>query len=188
MAAQSGECIELARFVSDTSLDILVTDVFLKEIEVTKTIHSLVSEYLNLKVLVLSGKIDHRYIIDMLSAGASGYLTKSCTAEELFEAIRTVGNGGSYLCAVVSDVLVKNYFHNNSDNHSSSCRYLLTLRERQVLELLVAGYSTKRIAEKCEVSLKTIETHRQHIMRKLNVQSLAELVKLAIREGFTPLE
>ena len=123
----------------------------------------------------------------MLSAGASGYLPKDCAFEELAQAIRTVAADRTYLSPSILDIVVKDYFH-HLDKTDSLVFPTLTSREREVLQLLAEGKTVKEIAGHLALSVKTIETHRQQIMSKLNIRSVAELTKFAIREGLTSLE
>jgi DNA-binding NarL/FixJ family response regulator len=123
----------------------------------------------------------------MLKAGASGYILKECLFDELVRAIRTVAGGGTYLGPRTTGVVISNYVE-----HLATMPDLLlsklTDREHEVLQLLSEGKSTKQIASGLHVSPKAIEANRRHIMEKLDIHSVAELTKYAIREGLTPLE
>jgi DNA-binding NarL/FixJ family response regulator len=130
---------------------------------------------------------DRRYVTEMLRAGAAGYLLKDCAADELARAIRQVGRGDMYLGAGVTADLVDEYIGRLPESEAGICASL-TPREREVLQLLAEGCTTKEAAARLEVSVKTVETHRANMMRRLNLRSLAELTKYAIREGLTSLE
>ena len=123
----------------------------------------------------------------MLKAGASGYILKECLFDELVQAIRTVAAGGTYLSPRITGVVVEDYVERLSTSTESQLDKL-TVREHEVLQLLAEGKSTKQIALELHVSTKTIEANRHHIMEKLNMHSVAELTKYAIREGLTSLE
>ena len=123
---------------------------------------------------------DRRFVQELLSLGVSGYLLKDSAFEELAEAIRTVRSGRCYLSAAIAHLAECDPPHGG--------RLVLTTREREVLQLMAEGDNTKTIAYKLSVSVKTVETHRQHIMRKLNIHSVAGLTKYAIREGMTGLD
>ena len=123
----------------------------------------------------------------MLKAGASGYLLKDSAFEELASAIKTVMAGQPYLSPKITDVVIKEYIVSLPKNEESVFTKITT-REREVLQLLAEGKATKQIAAFLNVSVKTIETHRQQIMEKLDIHSVAELTKYAIREGLTSLE
>ncbi len=140
----------------------------------------------NVKVLALSMHADKRFVIGALSAGASGYVLKDCAFEELVRAIHTVVMNRTYLSPSIADIVVESCKRTQSSPSESFSS--LTPREREVLQLLTEGASVKKIAPLLRVSAKTIETHRQHIMEKLNTRSVAELTKYAIREGLTSLD
>ncbi|MEK7994031.1 MAG: response regulator transcription factor, partial [Planctomycetota bacterium] len=127
------------------------------------------------------------FVADMLSAGASGYILKECLFDELVQAIRAVSEGGRYLSPRITDVVVDDYVKRLSSGDESPLRSL-TGREREVLQLVAEGKSTKEISMELHVSTKTIEANRRQIMEKLDIQSVAELTKYAIREGLTSLE
>ena len=138
-----------------------------------------------MKVIALSVHTDTQYVAEMIKAGASGYLPKSCAFKELAAAIRTVMNDQTYLSPKVIDSVVK-YMQTGSTGESASSA--LTAREREVLQLLAEGKTTKEISSHLNVSERTVDAHRQHIMSKLNIHSIAELTKYAIRQGITSVE
>jgi DNA-binding NarL/FixJ family response regulator len=145
------------------------------------------TETKGVKVIALSMHSDRRFVLQMLKVGASGYLLKDSAFEELISAIHTVMANQPYLSPKITDVVVKEYLHGLPKNESTVFT-ILTAREREVLQLLAEGKTTKQIASALNISVKTIETHRQQIMGKLNMHSIAELTKYAIREGLTSLE
>jgi two-component system response regulator NreC len=125
----------------------------------------------------------------MFKAGASGYLLKDCALEELVKAVRTVMNRKIYLSPGISDIVVKDFVIGWSPKESSSSAFsILTAREREVLQLMAEGKNTSQIAESLCVSVKTVEAHRKQLMNKLDIHSVAELTKYAIRQGLTTLE
>ena len=128
-----------------------------------------------------------KLVADVLTAGASGYLLKDCDFGEIMAAIRAVISGKVYLCPQIATVLRNDYLQNIFQTGTSSTS-TLTAREREVLQLITEGKSTKEIAFSFNLSVKTVEVHRQRIMEKLDIHSVAELTKYAIREGLTPLE
>jgi DNA-binding NarL/FixJ family response regulator len=139
-------------------------------------------------ILALAMLTDCRYIAEIMNSGASGYLPKTCSATELVAAIRAVSSGRSYLGQVDAGAVA-----NNSINQScvvpvkSPPVFKLTSREKEILQLFAGGKSTKEIAFELVLSIKTVETHRQHIMRKLQLFNLADLTRYAIREGLASL-
>jgi len=147
----------------------------------------IVASATNTKVIALSMHSDRRFVIGMLEAGASGYLLKDCAFGELASAIRQVISGNTYLSPRIADVVVKAYL-NKAPNSTLTTRTVLTSREREILQLLAEGLSAKEIAAHLNLSIKTVETHRRNIMEKLNIHTIAELTKYAIREGLVALE
>ena len=121
----------------------------------------------------------------MLRAGATGYLLKDSAFEELADAVRRVADGQVYLSPAIAGVVVESL---QSDSGNGQSDDTLTAREREVLQLMSEGHSTKEIARQLHISVKTVETHRRHVMRKLDIFSVAELTKYAIRNGLTKLE
>jgi two-component system response regulator NreC len=167
--------------------DVVIMDVTMADlngIEATRQIHKGQSQ---IKLIALSMHSDRRFVAGMLEAGASGYLLKDCAFEELALAIQGVMSDRIYLSPEISDIVIRDYVHKLSPKPSSAYANL-TAREREVLQLLAEGKSTKQIAVSLNVSIKTIESHRSRIMEKLNIHSIAELTKYALREGLTSLE
>jgi DNA-binding NarL/FixJ family response regulator len=130
---------------------------------------------------------ENHFVTEMLKAGASGYVLKSCLFDEVLRAIQTVGAGDYYLSPKIAAIVVDDYkYYMETANKSAAVR--LTERERQVVQLLTEGKSTKQIALQLHVSPKTVDSNRRQIMNKLGVFSVAELTKYAIREGLTSAE
>ncbi|MBN2375416.1 MAG: response regulator transcription factor [Sedimentisphaerales bacterium] len=163
-------------------MDVSMPD--LNGIEATRQILSLLPDT---KIIALSMHSDRRFVTEMFKANACGYLLKDCAFEELIRAIETVVSNHTYLSPGIADLIVEDFVHKPTGEQASVFS-LLTNREREVLQLLAEGNTTKQIATECHVSVKTIETHRQHIMEKLSIHSVAELTKYAIREGLTSLD
>ena len=154
-------------------------------IEATRQIHS---ELPQVKIIALSMYSDSSYVTNMLRAGASGYLLKDGAFEELVKAIRLVMSDRIYLSPGVANVVVKDYVSNLPAAPLCPLFPSSTTREREVLQLLSEGKRSGQIAKLLRISIKTVDAHRQTIMQKLNLRSVAELTKYAIREGLTPLE
>lgn len=166
--------------------DIVVMDITmpgLNGIEATRQVRAISSD---IKVLALSMHADKRFVAGVLHAGASGYVLKNCAFKELIQAIHTVAVNQTYLSPTIADIVVESYVRHSPLPASSLS--VLTPREREVLQLIAEGLTLKKIAATLCVSPKTIETHREQIMRKLNASSVAELTKYAVREGLTSLE
>ncbi len=167
--------------------DIVIMDIGMAGLNGVEATRQITSEMPQVKVLALSMHSDKRYVITMLKAGASGYLLKNCAFKEMTNAINTVKNNQIYLSPTISNVVVEELV-NEPSRSSSHPRTELTGREREVLQLLAEGNSTKQIAIQLHVSISTVETHRRQIMEKLGLHSIAELTKYAIKEGITSLE
>lgn len=171
---------ETLEMVEKTSPDIVVMDINLPElngIEATRQIHE---RHPHIKVLGLSIHETGRMVAEMLDAGAVGYMPKTSAARELLDAIKVVMEGKTYVSPSVMAGLID---AQRAGMHNASAFALLTEREREVLQLLAEGYATKEVADKLDLSLPTVHTHRQHLMQKLNARGVADLVRYAIREG-----
>jgi DNA-binding NarL/FixJ family response regulator len=167
--------------------DIVIMDISMPNLNGIDATRKIVGESNDVKVIALSIHSSQRFVTEMLKAGASGYILKECLFDELVEAIRTVLNGGIYLSHKITGVVIDDYVNRLSNKYQPETP-ALTAREREVLQLLAEGKSTKQIAQQLHVSSKTIESNRRNIMNKLGIHSVAELTKYAVREGLTPLE
>ena len=167
--------------------DVIIMDVAMPDLNGIDATRRITEAEPKARVLALSMHSDGRYVRGMLQAGARGYILKDCAAEELTRAIRIVMAGQVYVSPGVTGAIVDDYVRQLSAAQVDQAA-TLTRREREVLQLLAEGGSTANIAAELHVSVKTIETHRKHIMDKLSLRSIAELTKYAIREGITTLD
>ena len=172
--------------VRDLKPDIVLMDVTMPELNGIEATRRILSDHPHIRVIMLSMHADQRFVVESLRAGAVGYLLKDCAIDELLEAIRMVSKNQRYLSRLIEESIIKDYL-NLTTGRSGSAFSVLTAREREVLQLLAEGKGTKEIAGQLKVSIKTIETHRKQIMDKLNLHSIAELTKYAIREGLTSI-
>ncbi|MGA2624790.1 MAG: response regulator transcription factor [Bacteroidota bacterium] len=167
--------------------DIVIIDISMPDLNGIEATRQILADNPGGKIIALSMHSDKRYVMQMLEAGASGYLLKHCAVDELQQAIQAVMAQKIYVSPDVTGPVIQDYL-----DHLSSVRLAaepsLTPKEREVLQLLAEGKSTKEIASILHVSVPTIETHRQHIMDKLKLYTVAELTKYAIRHGLTSLE
>jgi DNA-binding NarL/FixJ family response regulator len=152
-----------------------------------ETTRRLAVDYPRSKIIALSMHSDQRFVTKMIEAGAHGYLLKDCASTELVGAIRAVMANETYLSPSVTGAMVDNYVDEQKRPERSAFT-VLTAREREILQMIAEGRSTKDIADRLNVSSKTVETHRRRIMNKLNVHSVAQLTKYAVREGLTSLD
>ncbi len=180
--AQDGRtAVQLAK---ELHPDVIIMDIAMPGLNGIEATRQIVREMPNIKVIALSVYADRRSVREMLKAGASGYVPKQCAFKELVTAIQNVVSNRTYLSSRISGIVVEEYVHHLEENDNSAYS-ILTPREREVLQLIAEGKSTKAIAKELFVSNKTIEWHRRQLMNKLGAQSVAELVKYAIREGLT---
>jgi DNA-binding NarL/FixJ family response regulator len=167
--------------------DVAVIDIAMPEMNGIEAIRRIRCETPGIRMLALSMHSARRFVVEALSAGAKGYILKDCASEELVRAIRVVAGNETYLSPKITGIIVKDYVKRLPESQSTS-NSLLSNREREVLQLIAEGQSTKEIAFDLGVSVKTVETHRQQVMRKLHLHNVAELTRYAIREGITPLD
>ncbi len=162
--------------------DIVIMDISMPELNGIDATRQILLECPTTKIIALSMYSDRRYVNSMLKAGASGYILKSCAFDELIKAVFAVSKDSTYMSPSIANTLIKDYANHLSDNDISPMS-LLTQREREVLQLIVEGLPTHQIANKLYVSIKTVSTHRQQVMKKLNIDSIAGLTVFAIQEG-----
>jgi DNA-binding NarL/FixJ family response regulator len=188
--AENGrEALERAR---ELRPDVVVMDIGMRELNGIEATRQVIQEVPDTRVVALSMHSDRRYVADMLAAGASGYLLKDSAFDELALAIRTVADGRTFLSQGVSGTIIDDYLKRLSgpDAQPASAQggRALSPREREVLQLIAEGCSTKEAAARLHLSVKTIETHRRQIMDKLGIFNIAGLIKYAVREGLASLE
>jgi DNA-binding NarL/FixJ family response regulator len=165
--------------------DIVLMDITMPDLNGMDATRKIVSETPGVKVLALSMHQDRKYVTGMLEAGATGYLIKGCKFEELATAIRSVARKNVYLSPRIADMVLQGYLGKSPKKFAEP---VLSSREREVLQLLAEGNSVKETAFKLGVSAKTVETHRRHIMEKLQISNSSEIVKYALREGLITLD
>jgi len=176
--------VELARTLSP---DVVVIDVSMPELNGIDATRQILAHAPGMKIIALSMHGDKRYITKMLEAGAVAYLLKSDAMTELVRAVRGVVANETYFSpSVARDVLELYVRHPNPGTTASGPQ--LSDREREVLQLLAEGKSSKEMAEILHLSVKTVETHRSRLMRRLSIHTIAELTKYAVREGLTSLD
>jgi DNA-binding NarL/FixJ family response regulator len=159
--------------------DVVIMDIAMPDLNGIEATRQIIAHCPGVKVIALSMNSGRRFVTGILNAGASGYLTKNCSFEELVSAVRNVVANKKYLSPEISDIVIEETLPTSS---------LLTTREREVLQLLAEGMTVKEIASQLHRSIKTIHTHRKQIMEKLGIHSIAELTKYALREGLTSLK
>ncbi|MEW5722024.1 MAG: response regulator transcription factor [Thermodesulfobacteriota bacterium] len=175
------------RLAAELKPDLVIMDVSMPDLNGIEATRQITREQPGTRVLALSMHSDKRFVAGILKAGASGYLLKDCAFEEMAGAIKAVVTGGTYLSPAVAGPVIHDYVRGLKEGEFSTST-LLTAREREVLQLLAEGHTTKDIATRLNVSVKTVETHRRQLMDKLDLHTVAALTKFAIREGLTTLD
>jgi len=165
--------------------DIVLMDVTMPVLNGIEATRQIKSELPEVKVLALSVHAKREFILDMVRAGASGYMLKECVFDDLARAIKAVAAGQSYLSPEVASIVLDGITKDSIFSAAASNRQTLTLREKQILELLTEGKSAKQIASQLGLSVKTIEANRRQIMKMTESYNLADLTKYAIRQGLT---
>jgi len=183
-ADDGDRALELA---GETRPDVILMDVAMPGLNGVEATRRLRESSPGSRVVALSMHSDRRFVMGMLRAGAAGYLLKDSAFEELADAIRAVAAGQTYLSPRIAEIVVRTAVR-QGDEPKPGLLVALTRREREVLQLVAEGRSTKEIGGLLRVSVKTIETHRKRIMEKLHLRTVAELTKFAIREGLTSLD
>jgi two-component system, NarL family, response regulator NreC len=175
------------QLIKELRPDVVIMDVAMPDLNGMEATRQIVADFPEVKVVALSMHSDRRFVTGMLEAGASGYLLKDCAFEELTSAIRAVVRKQAYISPGVAGILVEDV-RRRATEAAQKAPIALTAREREVLQLLAEGHSTKDIAHTLGVSVKTVESYRQRVMEKLGIHSVAELTKWAVREGLSSLE
>ncbi|MBN2137938.1 MAG: response regulator transcription factor [Sedimentisphaerales bacterium] len=175
------------RMARELKPDVVILDVSMPGMDGIDATRRLSKELPEMKIIALSMYGKRAFVTKMLEAGASGYVLKGGAFSELAEAVTTVMGGEVYLCTSVATVLVDEYVDRSGSSIGASTARL-TQREVEILKLLAEGKSSKEIASLLEISVQAVDAGRRRIMQKLDMQSLADLVKFAIREGLTSID
>jgi DNA-binding NarL/FixJ family response regulator len=183
VVAEAGDGREALRLAEEHRPDVAVMDIampLLNGIDATKRI---VDACTPTSVIILSMHHDESYIVRALNAGARGYLLKDSLKADLIGAVKAVSQGHSYFSPQIRALLQEDYFREMSDKHKTDSFELLTAREREILQLAAEGRSNKEVAQLLNLSQHTVETHRAHILQKLNLHTVPELILYAVRKG-----
>ncbi|HLK13004.1 MAG TPA: response regulator transcription factor [Candidatus Binatia bacterium] len=161
---------------------VVVMDIALPELNGIEATRQITKRVEGVRVLVLTMHADDVYVRQSLKAGARGYLLKDSEDLDLLKAVKVIGRGGTFFSPAVSKVLLEGYLGDAGGREIEDDLALLTDREREVLQLIAEGRTNKEVAAVLSVSINTVETHRKHIMEKLDLHNTAELVRFAIRK------
>jgi two-component system response regulator NreC len=179
-ASTAAQALEIAGIAKP---DVILMDIGLPDLSGIDATREIKKRYPDISIVALTIHEDEEYFFKMLDAGASGYVPKRAAPEELLVAIRAAAAGEVYLYPSLAKLLVKDYLNQEHPPDEKANLDGLTEREHEVLTYLAEGASNDKIAESLVISPKTVERHRENIMRKLNMHSRAELVRYAIRRG-----
>lgn len=184
--AQAENGADVIAKAKELNPDVIIMDIGMPVLNGVDATLKLLKEVPAIKVIALSMHSDKQYIKGMLEAGASGYLFKNCAYDELIEAIHTVHAGKKYLSDKITEIMIQDYLGKEESMPESDSE--LTERESEILKLIAEGVSTSEISELLFVSVKTIGTHKQHILEKLNLKTSTDIVKYAIKKGIISLD
>jgi DNA-binding NarL/FixJ family response regulator len=186
VVSEAGNGREAMLLAGELLPDVIVMDIAMPDMNGIDAARRIMADHPKINILALSMLGDKRFVFEMFSAGVKGYLLKDCAADELVRAIRAVHHGEMYLCPQIAGIVVKDFI-TLTPEASPEASPALTSREREVLQLIAEGKNAKEIAFILSLSSKTVDTFRQNIMKKLSLNTVAELTKYAIREGLTSL-
>ncbi|MBU5614119.1 response regulator transcription factor [Geomonas azotofigens] len=187
VSAEAGTGAEAISLTREERPDIIVMDISMPDTNGIDATRSITAAFPEVKVLALSMESDRRFVVEVLKAGANGYVLKDAAFSELATAIRAVAAGETYLPSRVTTLLIKEYLQRIPEDVPATYENLST-REREILQLIANGSNAKEIAFAFGVSVKTVENQRHSIMKKLDLFSIAELTKYAVRQGLTSLK
>lgn len=179
--AETGDGRQVLRLVKEQEPDLVLLDIAMPTLNGLEVAARIAKDYPDTAVIMLSMHSNEEYVLQALRAGASGYLLKDAATAELEIAIRSVINGKTYLSPSISKTLVDEYLDKSVSPQSPLER--LTARQREILQLVAEGYTTRQIADMLSVSVKTVETHRSAVMERAGLTSVQGLVRFAIRMG-----
>jgi DNA-binding NarL/FixJ family response regulator len=185
VVSQSGDPIELFRQTWFVPPDLVLLDLIMPKMNGVEAIEEVKKRWHGTKVLVYTFKDAGASISDAFQAGADGYLLKSASTEELVSAVKNVLAGHYYISDEILPTIMSRYLRAERMLSANHLQNLLTTRERELLKLITEGYKNKEMADSLCISLKTVETHRTNLMKKLNVHNVAELISVAGEAGIT---
>ena len=184
---ETGDGAEALALIDTYKPDIVIMDISLPDIRGIDLASEVLRRFPETKILFLTIHREEEYVRQALSVGAAGYLLKDCLDTEIIAAIQSVQRGRTYLTPMISNEIVSSYAMKQADVDPQPAFGTLTKREREILTLLSRGKTNKEIAAMLFISPRTVEHHRQHVMKKLEVTSVPELIKLALRKKLIEL-
>lgn len=183
VVAEAGEGREAVRLALEVKPDVAILDIGMPLLNGIEATRQIVKRLPEVQILILSMHANEAYIIQAVKAGAKGYLLKDSADTELLRGIDALSNGKSFFSPEVSKVMLDDYVRHLTEKGLEDRYALLSEREREIFQLVAEGHSNKAIADLLSISAATVETHRAHILQKLDVHNTAELVLYAVRRG-----
>lgn len=174
---------ETVRLAEQLSPDVVVMDIAMPNLNGIEAARQIMAAHPDLAIVILSMHSDESYVIRALKAGARAYLLKDSAEGDLIAAIHAITDGKSFFSPAISRILVEDYMRQLEQKHVEDTYELLTAREREILQLLAEGKANKEVAAMLNLSIYTVETHRTHILQKLNLHNVPELILYAVRKG-----
>lgn len=179
---------QLLKQASKMNPDVILVDISMPVLGGLEATQQLKKTLPHSKILILTMHTNEEYVYETFKLGASGYLVKNATAQDIISAIKAVYRGETYISPAVSGRVVRGFVRGSRSSPKPSFPDKLTFRERQILKLIAEGWASNKIAEHLHISTRTVETHRTNIMQKLRLHKVADLVKYAIRRGLVQVE
>ena len=185
IVAEAGDGREVLEQVQRHRPDVVLMDIGMPNLNGIDALIRIKEEFPETKVLIVSMYSDEEYIVRAMRAGASGYVLKDAAVAELELAVKSVAAGGTFLGPSISRDVINNYLRGRGESQSSLEQ--LTSRQREILQLIAEGKSIKEIAHDLKISVKTVETHRTHLMERMQIRDVAGLIRQAIQSGLITL-
>ena len=183
VVAEASDGRESVRLAEELSPDDVVMDIAMPNLNGIEASRQIIASNPDIAIVILSMHSDESYVIRALKAGARAYLLKDSAEGDLIAAIHAITDGKSFFSPAISRILVEDYMRQLEQKHVEDTYELLTAREREILQLLAEGKANKEVAAMLNLSIYTVETHRTHILQKLNLHNVPELILYAVRKG-----
>ncbi|PLX11260.1 MAG: DNA-binding response regulator [Marinilabiliales bacterium] len=180
-----GNAKDLYELLKLQTPDLVITDISMPDISGIELSKYISENFPGIKILILSMHSNEEFITKALNAGANGYLPKDTSMNELLEAINTIYKGDNYFNKDISNTILKTFIGKSKESENEKS---LTKREKEIVKLVVDGLTNKEIAERLFISIRTVDSHKNNILQKLNLKSSVELVKYAIKNKLADIE
>ncbi|MBI4645705.1 MAG: response regulator transcription factor [Bacteroidia bacterium] len=187
IAGELTEGKELIEKIEKIKPDVIILDISLPDISGIEVTKILIQKYPEVKILILSMYMYEDFIFNSIKAGVKGYLNKNISKDELLEAIKKVYEGEDYFCPIIENIILKSYVKKIKTNKQEKKLDDLSKRELEILKYVVDGLSNQEIADKLFINYRTVDTHKCHIMKKLDLRSSVDLVKFALKNNIISL-